>query len=257
MSWLGRAMLKIRVIPTILTDGFSQVKGENFNSWRTVGSVITAAKVFARRDVDELVLLDVKARTSQRTIDKNLVSSLAEFLRVPFAVGGGITSVQDIEDLLAQGADKVVLGTSALVKPGLIADAARLFGSQAIVCALDFRVINGQYLTTCESGSRTLEVDPLSVALDFQNQGAGEILLQNVDRDGTMSGVDTDLIENLQAEITVPIIASGGVGKFEDFESLFAAGASAVAAGAVFQFTQVTPKEVRKFLGDKGYPVRG
>jgi len=249
-------MLKVRVIPTILTDGFSQVKGEKFNSWRTVGSVITAAKVFARRDVDELVLLDVNARKLLRTIDKSLVATLAEFLRVPFAVGGGVNSLQDIEALLSQGADKVVLGTSALETPGLIADAAGMFGSQAVVCAIDFRKINGNYLVSGESGSRTYKESALSAALNAQNYGAGEILLQNVDRDGTMSGVDTDLIKSLQAELTVPIIASGGVGKLEDFESLLAAGASAVAAGAIFQFTQVTPKEVRKYLGEKGYPVR-
>jgi cyclase len=249
-------MLKIRVIPTILTDGYSQVKGEKFNSWRTVGSVITAAKVFARRDVDELVLLDVNARSQNKTIDKSLVSTLAEFLRVPFAVGGGINSLDDIEDLLSLGADKIILGTAAVDNPNLIADAAKMFGSQAVVCAVDYRKVDGTYSVACESGTRLVKKSPLHLALIAQNNGAGEILLQNIDMDGTLNGVDVDTVKVLQSEINIPLIASGGVGKLEDFESLFAAGASAVAAGAIFQFTQVTPREVRRYLDNKGYPVR-
>jgi cyclase len=249
-------MLKIRVIPTILTDGYSQVKGEKFNSWRTVGSVITAAKVFARRDVDELVLLDVNARSQNQTIDKSLVATLAEFLRVPFAVGGGINSLDDIEDLLSLGADKIILGTAAVDNPNLIADAAKMFGSQAVVCAVDYRKVDGTYSVACESGTRLVKKSPLHLALFAQNNGAGEILLQNIDMDGTLNGVDVDTVKVLQSEINIPLIASGGVGKLEDFESLFAAGASAVAAGAIFQFTQVTPREVRRYLDDKGYPVR-
>ena len=249
-------MLKIRVIPTILTDGYSQVKGEKFNSWRTVGSVITAAKVFARRDVDELVLLDVNARSQNKTIDKSLVATLAEFLRVPFAVGGGINSLDDIEDLLSLGADKIILGTAAVDNPNLIADAAKMFGSQAVVCAVDYRKEDGAYSVACESGTRSVKKSPLDFALIAQNNGAGEILLQNIDMDGTLKGVDVDVVKVLQSEINIPLIASGGVGKLEDFESLFAAGASAVAAGAIFQFTQVTPREVRRYLDSKGYPVR-
>lgn len=249
-------MLKIRVIPTILTDGYSQVKGETFNSWRTVGSVITAANVFARRDVDELVLLDVNARSQNKTIDKSLVATLAEFLRVPFAVGGGINSLEDIEDLLSLGADKIILGTAAVDNPQLIADAAKIFGSQAVVCAVDYRKEDGTYNVACESGTRSVKKSPLDLALIAQNNGAGEILLQNIDMDGTLKGVDVDVVKVLQSEINIPLIASGGVGKLEDFESLFAAGASAVAAGAIFQFTQVTPREVRRYLDAKGYPVR-
>ena len=249
-------MLKIRVIPTILTDGYSQVKGESFNSWRTVGSVITAAKVFARRDVDELVLLDVKARSKNKTIDKSLVATLAEFLRVPFAVGGGIDSIEDIQDLLSLGADKVILGTAAVDNPHLIAEAAKMFGSQAVVCAVDYRNEVGTYSVACESGTRSVNCSPLHLASIAQNNGAGEILLQNIDMDGTLKGVDVDIVKVLQAELNIPLISSGGVGKLEDFESLFAAGASAVAAGAIFQFTQVTPREVRRYLNEKGYPVR-
>ena len=249
-------MPKARIIPSILTDGYSQVKGQSFDSWRTVGSVVAAAKVFSRRDVDELVLLDVSARARGKTIDVQLVSSLAEFLRVPFCVGGGINNIREIEMLLASGADKVVLGTSILQDPGLIEKAANFFGSQAVVCAVDYRENNGRPLITTFSGSEIHEIHPVELARIAEENGAGELLLQNVDKDGTMNGVNSDITGEVSRSVNIPVISSGGVGKLEDFELLLDSGASAVCAGAVFQFTQTTPREVRRHLGNKGYSVR-
>lgn len=249
-------MPKIRIIPSILTDGYSQVKGQSFDSWRTVGSVISAAKVFSIRDVDELVLLDVSARFRGKTIDFELVSSLAEFLRVPFSVGGGIDNVKQIELLLSSGADKVVLGTSALSNSNIIEEAANFFGSQAVVCAIDYRENNGQPKVTSHSGSKLHDLHPVELAKIAEKCGAGELLLQNVEKDGTMEGVNLKILGEVSSSVNIPVIASGGVGQFEDFEDLIDAGASAVAAGALFQFTKTTPKEVREHLRSKGFQVR-
>lgn len=249
-------MPKCRIIPTILTDGYSQVKGQSFDSWRTVGSVIAAAKVFSRRDVDELVLLDVSARSRGKTIDFELVSSVAEFLRVPFCVGGGIDNIDQIKSILSSGADKVVLGTSSLSGSNLIENAANFFGSQAVVCSVDYKEINGTPKVTSHSGSKLHHIHPVELAVMAEKMGAGEILLQNVQRDGTMSGVNVEIIREVASSVNVPVIASGGIGKIQDFEDLLSSGASAVAAGAVFQFTPITPKEVRQHLASRGFQVR-
>lgn len=249
-------MPKVRIIPSILTDGYSQVKGKSFDSWRTVGSVVATAKVFSRRDVDELVLLDVSARARGKTVDAELVSSLAEFLRVPFCVGGGINDMQQIELLLSSGADKVVLGTSALSDPSIIGQAAKFFGSQAVVCAIDYRENNGSPKVTSSSGSILHDLHPVELAKIAEQSGAGELLLQNVDRDGSMEGVNLEITGDVCSSVNVPVIASGGVGQFQDFEALINSGANAVAAGAVFQFTQITPREVREYLGKNGFQVR-
>jgi len=249
-------VLKARVIPSILTDGVSQVKGESFNSWRTVGSVVAAAKVFDRRDVDELVLLDVSAKSQHRIVDPSLVSAIADFLKVPFAVGGGIVSLKEIENLLSAGADKVIIGSSLVENPKLVSEAANAFGSQAIVCSVDFISENDEYFTAIESGSRKTEWNPIELAKRSEELGAGEILLQNVSQDGCMAGVDTLIVQLVSESVAVPVIASGGVSGVADFASLLESGASSVAAGAIFQFTQTTPRDVRKYLGDNGFPVR-
>jgi cyclase len=249
-------VLKARVIPSILTDGVSQVKGESFNSWRTVGSVVAAAKVFDRRDVDELVLLDVSARSQQRVVDPFLVLSIADFLRVPFAVGGGINSIKEIESLLSAGADKVIIGSSSVENPKLVTEAANSFGSQAVVCSVDYLKEGDRYLIATESGKKQIDLHPVELAIRCEELGAGEILLQNILQDGSMKGVDTYIVKQVSESVELPVIASGGVSGAADFASLLDSGASSVAAGAIFQFTQTTPRDVRKFLGENGYPVR-
>ena len=232
------------------------MKGESFNSWRTVGSDVAAAKVFDRRDVDELVLLDVSARSQQRVVDPFLVSAIADFLRVPFAVGGGINGLKEIESLLSAGADKVILGSSSVENPKLVTDAANSFGSQAVVCSVDFLKRGDGYLIAIESGRKQIELHPVELAKRCEELGAGEILLQNVSMDGSMKGVDTYIVKQVSESVDLPVIASGGVSDAADFASLLASGASSVAAGAIFQFTQTTPRDVRKYLGENGYPVR-
>lgn len=248
-------MLKKRIIPTLLTDGNNLVKGERFNSWRTVSSVVTAARVFAMRDVDELVLLDVMATKESRCIDPITVRAVADCLQVPFTVGGGIRTISDFEACLRAGADKVVIGTEAIVNPGFLMEASMIFGSQAVVACID--VFDTLTLKVAVSaGTKQTEYTALEAALLVTEHGAGEIILQDVGRDGLMSGMDIETIRTVADSVSVPLIASSGASSYEDMELALSAGASGVGVGALFQFTENTPKGARDFLESKGFQVR-
>ncbi len=244
-------MPKIRVIPSILTDGMSQVKGERFDNWRTVGSVQTAIQLFQSRDVDEIVLLDVHATSQRRFLDLELVRAIAGVLRVPLAVGGGVTSLEQISDLLRAGADRVVIGSAWYTQPELISKAAAMFGSQAIICTLDCS--ESERLTRVAWGTTDSAV---SAALRLETLGAGELLLQNTSRDGVMEGMDLASIKAVSNSVSVPVIAGSGAGTPQDALEALQAGASAVAIGAMFQFTPVTPSQVKAHISSQGYEVR-
>ena len=244
-------MPKIRVIPSILTDGISQVKGERFDNWRTVGSVQAAIQLFQVRDVDEIVLLDVRATSEQRIVDLDLVRAIASVLRVPLAVGGGVTSVEQISDLLRAGADRVVIGSAWYTEPELISEAAAMFGSQAIICTLDCSESN--LLARVAWGNIDSVV---SAALRLENLGAGELLLQNIYRDGVMEGMDLASIEAVSSAVGVPVIAGSGAGTPQHALEALQAGASAIAIGAMFQFTSVTPSQVKEHIASQGVEVR-
>jgi len=246
---------KVRIIPTLLTDGVNLVKGEGFDSWRTVGFVAGAARVFSMRDVDELVVLDVRATAERRRIADAMVEAVAECLSIPLTVGGGIRSLKDVEAALRHGADKVVIGSAVHDDPTFITDAAETFGSQAIVGSVDAAVDGGSF-TASLSGDREHEIDVATLALRFETLGAGELLLQSKLRDGTLKGMDLSSIERVCAAVKIPVIASGGAGGYSDVLLAVEAGASAVAAGAMFQFTQHTPAGTRDFLSSHGVPVR-
>ena len=248
--------MKIRVIPSILTDGVSQVKGEKFDNWRTVGSVMQAVRVHSRRDVDEIVLLDVNASKEGRVIDAELVSEVASFLRVPLTVGGGISSIDDVSRLLSAGADKVIIGTAAVLDDGLISDLSREFGAQALVVSID--VIDAQHspLVAVFSGTKILETTPVELSLEMVKRGAGELLVQSVDRDGTLRGLDTRTVAEICAAVSVPVLASSGLASPENAVDGAKAGASGIVAGAILQFTEVTPASIKNALGANGFDVR-
>jgi cyclase len=220
-----------------------------------VGSVITAAKVYSRRDVDELVLLDVTARQNNRTVSPLIVAKLAEFLRVPFSVGGGISSLKEIESLLSSGADKVIIGTNALLNMKLISDAATSFGSQAIVVSLDVASSSSGTLAV-NSGKNIIDISLVDAAKSIEQTGAGEILFQSIERDGLQCGMDLFSMSEISPIVTIPIIASGGAGSYEHLLEGLKSGATAVPAGAMFQFTEHTPKGARDFLRSHGVEVR-
>ena len=247
--------MKIRVIPTILTDGLTVVKGENFNNWRTVGSAEATARLFANRNVDELMYLDVNARKRNSMIDLELVKVFANLLDIPFSVGGGINTLQDATNYFRNGAEKIVLGTSALERPQVISEIAGVYGSQAVAVSIDARDKYGGQVFT-HSGSVLVNKKAVEVAEMVEEYGAGEILLQSVQSDGCMKGYDLEVLRDVSNRVSIPVIASGGAGSLPNFAEAVAAGASAVAAGAFFQFTQYTPHDVREYLRSSGISVR-
>ena len=247
--------MKIRVIPTILTDGLTVVKGEKFDNWRTVGSAEATARLYASRDVDELLFLDVTARSRGTIIDKNLLTHFSNVLDVPFTVGGGISTIDDAKLCFRFGAEKVVLGTSAIMNPRLITEIAETFGSQAVIVSVDFEQDTGNQILG-DSGKSDSNLNGLEFIETLESLGAGEILLQSIQRDGTLSGMDFKRIELVSALTKLPVIASGGAASLNDFQKAVLSGASAVAAGALFQFTSVTPREVRRYLADQGVRTR-
>jgi cyclase len=239
----------------ILTDGTTVVKGTNFNNWRTVGSAEAVAKLYASRDVDELILLDVNARSHNTHIDKALVEIFAESLFVPFGVGGGIDTINTARELLKCGVEKVVLGTGAYADIELVKKISDEFGSQAVTVSVD--LVENNALQMCiNSGKNRIEMNALEFVEKVIENGAGEVILQSVSHDGLRKGMDLKSIEIFSNRFDIPIIASSGAGTLQDFELAIKAGASAVAAGAIFQFTQITPRDVRNHLFKQGIKVR-
>jgi len=247
--------MKIRVIPTVLTDGQTVVKGTQFNNWRTVGMAHATAQLFGKRDVDELMFLDVKASERNTPIPESLLVSFTETLNIPFSVGGGVTTLDIASKYLSAGAEKIVLGRAALATPSLVSEIAEKFGSQAVVVAIDIVDFKkGVVSTNCGKVEITLSV--IEWAKKLEQLGAGEILLQSVLRDGEMQGMDHEAISGVSASVNLPIIASSGAGSLKECELAVRSGANAVAIGAMFQFTEITPKQVRNYLHESGISVR-
>lgn len=251
-------MLKIRVIPTILTDGVSVLKGEGFDSWRTIGTIVQSVRVYNSRDVDELVIVDVTARAEGRLCDLDIVETAANESRVPLSVGGGVNSVDDVRTLLHAGADKVIVNSACYEQLEVIERMTEVFGSQCIVASVDVRMDETRgYVCVSHSGSRDTCKAPVEWAVELANRGVGEILLCRVERDGCLVGYDIDLVLQVSQSISIPVIASGGAADYADMaRAVVEGGASAVAAGAMFQFTEQTPRGARDYLGAAGLPVR-
>jgi cyclase len=251
-------VLKVRIIPTLLWKGFGLVKGVGFNSWRRVGTVLPALKVYNARDVDELVLVDITATQEEREPDHESVSDFSDECFVPLTVGGGINDLQQVVKLLRAGADKVSINSAAFVTPDLVNQAALRFGAQCVVMSIDvFRHDDGAYSVFSHAGTRDTRKDPREWAREMAARGAGEILLTSVNRDGTLQGYDLQLIEQIAACVDIPVIASGGAGTYQHMvDAIQVAGASAVAAASMFHFTEQTPAGAKAALQAAGIPVR-
>ena len=250
-------MLKVRIIPTLLWKGPGLVKGVGFDSWRRVGPLLPAVKVYNTRDVDELVLVDIAANSNGEEPDIESIADLAEECFVPFTVGGGVRTTAHVQGLLRAGADKVCVNTAAYEIPALISDTARRFGAQCVVASIDARRDGDTWSCFSHSGTRNTGRRPVDWARELVDRGAGEILLTSIDRDGTLQGYDLALVEAVVRAVNVPVIASGGAGNYEHMrQAVVEAGASAVAAASMFHFTQSTPAEAKRALAAAGIAVR-
>jgi cyclase len=251
-------VLKVRVIPTLLWKGFGLVKGVGFNSWRRVGTVLPALKVYNSRDVDELVLVDITASQEERAPDHEAIADFSDECFVPLTVGGGINDLRQIVELLRAGADKISINSAAFSTPELVDKAAMRFGAQCVVASIDAqRHDDGSYSVFSHSGTRDTRKDPKSWAREVAARGAGEILLTSIDRDGTMQGYDLTLVQQITSCVDIPVIASGGAGNYQHMiEVIQQAGASAVAAASMFHFTEQTPAGAKQALRQAAIPVR-
>lgn len=253
-------MHKIRVIPLLLLRNWGIEKSIRFQEFVYIGSPINAARVFNGRNVDELILVDIVATAEGRGPRTEIIRQIAEETCMPLSAGGGIRQVQQIRELLAAGADRVVINTAAVESPHVIHDGAEQFGSQCIVVSIDAkRHPDGRYEVFTHGGKTPTGQDPLDLALRAQQLGAGEILLTSIDRDGTMSGYDLELTRRVADALTIPVIACGGAGSVAHLAQAVEQGhASAVAAGAFFLFygrrrtvliTYPSDDELRTHLG--------
>ncbi len=234
------------------------VKGVGFDSWRRTGTLLPAVKVYNTRQVDELILVDIMATREDRVPDYDIIAEISAECFVPFTVGGGIREVSHVRELLRAGADKVCINSAIYQNPDMIREACEKFGSQCIVASIDSRrVASGKFECYSHSGTQATGKDLSVWAKTVEDLGVGEILITSIDNDGTMQGYDLDMIKTVSQSVSIPVIASGGVGNYDHFLSAITeAGASAVAAASIFHFTQQTPLEAKKFLGAKGIPVR-
>jgi cyclase len=243
-----------RIVPTLLVRGRTLVKGQKFDSWRSIGHALQGAKVHARRGVDELLILDIAATAENRGPDLDMVRELTDGCFIPVTVGGGVRSLGDIDALLRAGADKVAIGTGAIECMLELKDAPRRFGSQALVASLDWS--DGMGHIRCGTIGLSGGSSARAWAKHYESFGFGEILLSSIDRDGTMAGYDLELIREVAQAVSVPVIASGGCSGYPDMLEAFKAGADACAAGALFAFSDSTPKGAAQFLKANGIEVR-
>ena len=250
-------MLKVRVIPTLLWKNVGLVKGIGFDSWRRIGSILPAVKVFNTRQVDELVVLDISASVEGRDPDFEMVAEIAHECFVPLTVGGGITNIEQIKKLLRLGADKVSINSAAFDNETLITEGAEKFGTQCIVASIDaVKGEDGKYYCYSHAGKKNTNKEVIEWAVNMEKKGAGEILLTDVKLDGTMTGYNFPLIEQVSKAVSIPVIASGGAGKLDDFTAAIKCGATAIAVASLFQFTELTPLEIKQHLSASGIPVR-
>jgi cyclase len=248
----------VRVIPCLDVDAGRVVKGVNFVDLRDAGDPVELAAAYDAAGADELTFLDVTASADDRATMLDVVRRTAESVFIPLTVGGGVRAVSDVDTLLRAGADKVGVNTAAIARPELIAEIAERFGNQVLVLSLDVRrTPAGGFEVTTHGGRRGTGIDAVGWARRVAELGAGEILLNSMDADGTKAGFDLDLIRAVRSEVDIPVIASGGAGAAADFPPAVDAGADAVLAASVFHFGELRIGDVKTVLRAAGHPVRG
>jgi cyclase len=251
--------LSVRVIPCLDVDAGRVVKGINFKELRDAGDPVELARLYDAEGADELTFLDISASHEGRATTMEIVSRTAEEVFIPLTVGGGVSSVDDVDRLLRAGADKVAVNTAAIHRPELVAEIADRFGNQVLVLSVDARRASGTssgWEVTTHGGRKSAGLDAIEWAAKATELGAGEILLNAMDADGTQDGFDLDLIRAVRREVTIPVIASGGAGAVSHFPPAVEAGADAVLAATVFHFGTLRIADVKSGLAEAGLAVR-
>lgn len=250
-------MLAKRIIPCLDVNHGRVVKGKQFQNLRDVDDPVKLGKWYSESGADELVFYDITATHERRSLFVDVVKAVAAELTIPFTVGGGIRSADDFRDMLLAGADKVSVNSAAVVRPALIREAAERFGSQCVVLSIDAkRNDHGSWDVYVEGGRKNTGLDAVDWAKEGEALGAGEICMNSMDADGEVSGYDLALNHILAETLSIPIIASGGAGKKEDFLDVFRAGADAALAASVFHFGTIPIGELKDYLRREGVPVR-
>ena len=251
-------MLKNRIIPCLDVKNGRVVKGINFVELKDAGDPVEQAKIYSNGGADEICFLDITASNENRETIIDIVRKTAKECFVPLTVGGGVRTIQNITDLLLAGADKVSINTAAVKDVSFVKEASKKFGSQCIVVAIDAKkVSDNKWEVFTHGGRNKTGIDAVEFAKQVETNGAGEILLTSMDRDGTKSGYDNDLLRAVSNEISVPVIASGGVGKVEDLiDGVMIGGASAVLAASIFHFGEISIQETKDAMSKAGISVR-
>ena len=250
-------MLTKRIIPCLDVKDGRVVKGINFANFKDAGDPVELARHYNEQGADELSFLDITASYEDRKIIIDIIKKAAKEVFIPLSVGGGINSVEVIRELLSAGAEKVSIGTAAVKNPDLVKDAANKFGSQAIVLSIDAKRKNNSWTVYIKGGREDANIDALEFAKKMEKNGAGEILLNSIDMDGTKQGYDLELTKLFSEELNIPIIASGGAGNLEDIKEVLMKGkADAALAASIFHYKQYTINDVKKYLRENKIEVR-
>ncbi len=250
-------MLTKRIIPCLDVDHGRVVKGKKFQNIQDVADPVELGRYYSDQGADELVFYDITASYEDRDIFIHIVEKVAEAIRIPFTIGGGISKVEDFRKVLMAGADKVSVNSSAVKNPQLIREAALRFGAQCVVLSIDAKRNNqGSWDVYVKGGRENTGIDAIEWAKQGQDLGAGEICINSIDTDGVKKGYDLELNQKLSSLLTIPIIASGGAGKMEDFAEVLKVGADAALAASVFHYKEIPIVDLKNFLHDQQIPVR-
>jgi cyclase len=248
-------MLKVRIIPIMLWNGTTLVKGNKFeNEKRSAGSPLTTIKIYNSRDVDEVIFFDISR--NNKIIDRDFILSITDCVSVPITIGGGIEKISQMNDLFEFGADKIVINSVIFKEPNIVDEASKIFGSQAITVSIDVKKINQKYECYYNLGKNRSSKNLKDLLAECVERGAGEIIINCIDHDGLMRGYDNDLIKLTSSLVNVPIVASGGAGNYEHFYEAYKNGADAFAAASMYHFTEYTPAGAKKYLSKKEVPIR-